>query len=78
MKRNIGDAERAIRVVVGLAVLSLAWIGPRSAWAWLGLLPLVTGALGWCPPYTLLGISTRREGAARSGRQEPERSARAS
>ena len=60
MKPNIGKAERAVRVVVGIAVLSLAFVGPQTPWAYLGLLPLVTGLVGWCPPYALLGVSTVR------------------
>jgi hypothetical protein len=61
MKKNIGNTERIIRVVGGLAILSLAFVGPRSPWAYLGLLPLLTGALGWCPPYAVFGISTVRK-----------------
>ncbi len=60
MKKNIGDVERGVRVVVGLGILSLAFIGPKSPWAYLGLLPVLTGAIGWCPPYSWFGISTRR------------------
>ena len=60
MKRNIGNTERIVRVVIGLGVLSLAFVGPASPWGYLGLAPLVTGAVGWCPPYALLGISTCR------------------
>ncbi len=59
MRRNIGKTERAVRVVVGLGILSLAFVGPASAWGYLGLAPIVTGLVGWCPPYTLLGIDTR-------------------
>ncbi len=58
MKKNIGRVERILRVVVGVGVLSLAFVGPRSPWAYLGILPLVTGLVGWCPPYALLGIGT--------------------
>jgi hypothetical protein len=58
MKKNVGSAERAIRVVLGLAVLSLAFIGPQSPWAYLGIIPLATGLIGWCPPYALFGFST--------------------
>jgi hypothetical protein len=50
--------ERVLRVVLGLGVLSLAFIGPQSAWGYLGLVPLATGLLGSCPLYTLLGVST--------------------
>lgn len=58
MKTNIGRVERIVRIVVGIGVLSLAFVGPESPWGYLGLLPLVTGLLGWCPPYALFGIST--------------------
>jgi hypothetical protein len=50
--------ERVLRVVVGLGVISLVFVGPKSAWGWLGLIPLVTGATGLCPLYTMLGVST--------------------
>lgn len=56
--RNEHNAERVIRVIVGIAVLSLVWIGPQSPWGWLGLVPLVTGLIGHCPLYRVLGIST--------------------
>ncbi len=58
MKTNIGRVERIVRIVVGIAILSLAFVGPRSPWAYLGIMPLLSGLIGWCPPYALLGIST--------------------
>ena len=58
MKKNIGAVERVIRSIAGIAIISLAFVGPRSPWAYLGIIPLVTGLIGWCPPYALLGIST--------------------
>jgi len=58
MKKNVGMVERFIRVVVGLGVLSLAFIGPQSPWGYIGIVPILTGLIGWCPPYQLLGIST--------------------
>jgi hypothetical protein len=60
MTTNIGKAERVVRIVVGLGILSLAFVGPRSPWAYLGLAPVLTGLAGWCPPYALFGIDTRR------------------
>jgi len=57
-KKNVGSVERAIRVIVGLVVLSLIFWGPHSLWGLLGIIPLATGFIGWCPPYALLGIST--------------------
>lgn len=50
--------ERVLRVLVGLAVLSLAFIGPKTMWAYLGIVPILTGLIGSCPIYTLFGIST--------------------
>lgn len=60
---NEHPIERAVRVGVGLALLSLVVFGPRTAWGLLGIIPLVTGLIGSCPIYTLLGVSTcpRRE-----------------
>ena len=58
MKKNVGGIERVIRIIVGLALISLVFIGPQSAWGWIGVVPLATGLLGWCPPYSLLGINT--------------------
>ena len=58
MKKNVGNIERAIRIIVGLVLISLVFIGPQSAWGWIGVVPLATGLLGWCPPYSLLGINT--------------------
>ncbi len=56
--RNEHKVERALRVVLGLAILSLFFVGPRSPWALLGIVPLATGLLGSCPLYTVLGLST--------------------
>lgn len=58
MTCNIGNAERVVRALVGLGLLSLVFIGPQTPWGWLGLVPLATAILGWCPPYALLGINT--------------------
>ena len=58
MKRNVHKIERVVRIVAGLAILSLVFVGPQTPWGWLGLVPLATGALGWCPPYSLFGVST--------------------
>lgn len=60
MKPNVGMTDRAIRVVAGLAVLSLTVTGPATAWGYLGLIPLVTGLVGWCPVYSALGWSTNK------------------
>lgn len=58
MKKNVGSLDRVLRIIVGAVILSLAFVGPRSPWAYLGIIPLATGLIGWCPPYSLFGIST--------------------
>lgn len=58
MKKNVHSIERGIRIVIGLVLVSLAFVGPANSWFLLGLIPLATGLIGWCPPYTLLGINT--------------------
>ncbi|HPA39067.1 MAG TPA: DUF2892 domain-containing protein [Phenylobacterium sp.] len=58
MPKNEGGLDRVLRVIAGLAVLSLAFVGPKTPWAYLGLVPLLTGALGYCPLYSLLGLNT--------------------
>jgi hypothetical protein len=58
MKINIHPIERSIRIVAGLAITSLAFWGPSNLWFLLGIIPLATGVVGWCPPYAMLGIST--------------------
>lgn len=60
MKNNEAGFDRALRVVLGLALLSLVFVGPHTAWGWFGLLPLATGIVGFCPLYRLLGIDTCR------------------
>ncbi|MFM9938191.1 MAG: DUF2892 domain-containing protein [Hyphomicrobiaceae bacterium] len=58
MTCNIGNIERVLRAIVGLGIISLVFVGPQSPWGWLGLVPLATAVVGWCPPYALLGINT--------------------
>ena len=58
MKKNIASTERIIRIIAGIMIISLAFVGPKSAWAYLGIIPLATGLIGWCPPYALFGFST--------------------
>lgn len=57
MQVNVGSADRAIRILAGLSMLA-AGLYFQNYWGALGLVPLTTGALGRCPPYTLLGINT--------------------
>lgn len=58
MKLNEGNLDRAARIVLGLGILSLAFWGPQSAWGFVGLIPLVTGVVGFCPLYKVFGFNT--------------------
>lgn len=55
---NEGTLDRALRVIVGATLLALVFIGPKTLWGLVGLVPLLTGLAGSCPLYTLLGIRT--------------------
>lgn len=59
MNKNLGVIDRLARVAIGSLLISLALLGPKVAWGWLGVIPLVTSILGWCPLYRLLGLSSR-------------------
>ncbi len=58
VKHNVGRIDRIARVVIGLGLIALAFIGPKTALGWIGLLPLITGLVGICPAYSLFGLST--------------------
>jgi len=58
MFKNVGGVDRAVRIVAGLGILSLAFVGPQTSWGYLGLVPLVTGLIGWCPAYLPFGVKT--------------------
>ena len=58
MSRNEGTIDRALRTILGLALLALVFVGPQTPWGWVGLVPLVTGLVGFCPLYRLIGINT--------------------
>lgn len=58
MLTNESSIDRALRVVIGIVVLSLVVVGPKTMWGLLGLVPLLTGLVGFCPLYRLLGLST--------------------
>ena len=65
LPRNENPTDRVVRIVLGLAILPLAFVGPQTPWAYVGAVPLITGLLGSCPLYTLFGVSTckiRRRG----------------
>jgi hypothetical protein len=62
MQKNLGTLDRSLRIVAGLALIGLAAAGTLGPWAWIGIVPLATGLLSWCPAYSLLGIGTCKQG----------------
>lgn len=58
MPRNEGTIDRALRVILGLVLIALVFVGPQTAWGWVGVVPLLTGLVGFCPLYRLVGINT--------------------
>ena len=55
---NVHRYERTARVLLGVGLISLVFVGPQTPWGWIGVVPLLTGLVGTCPLYTLLGVST--------------------
>jgi hypothetical protein len=59
MEANVGKTDRMIRIAAGILLLSLVFVGPKSWWGLVGLVPLLTAVINFCPAYTLLGVNTR-------------------
>ena len=57
-QKNVGTVDRALRAIVGLILISLTVIGPQTPWGWVGLVPLATAFIGWCPAYLPIGLNT--------------------
>jgi hypothetical protein len=60
IKPNLGSIDRTIRILAGTGLLALVFVGPQTPWGYLGLVPLLTGVIGFCPAYCPLGLSTCR------------------
>lgn len=58
MNPNVGNVDRAVRIILGLVLISLVFVGPKTSWGWIGVIPLATALVKWCPLYRVLGIST--------------------
>ncbi|MED5544589.1 MAG: DUF2892 domain-containing protein [Pseudomonadota bacterium] len=57
-KANVGGIDRLLRIALGIVLIALFFVGPKTPWGWIGVIPLVTGFVRICPLYTLLGIRT--------------------
>jgi len=58
MTKNVGGIDRIIRIAAGIALIAAAATGAVGVWGYIGIVPLATGLMGWCPPYALLGFNT--------------------
>ncbi len=58
MSQNEGGLDRTLRIILGIGLLMLAFIGPKTAWGYIGIIPIITGLMGWCPLYSILGMNT--------------------
>ncbi len=58
MLTNEGTIDRILRVIVGLVLIALVFVGPQTPWGWIGVVPLLTGIFGFCPAYRIFGLST--------------------
>ncbi len=58
MTSNVGGIDRILRIIVGLGLLAIVFVGPQTPWGWIGLIPLVTGLVGFCPAWRLIGVNT--------------------
>jgi len=63
MKFNVGGIDRILRIIVGAALIALVFVGPQTPWGWVGVVPLATGLIGWCPAYLPFGLSSAKKSA---------------
>jgi ABC-type polysaccharide/polyol phosphate export permease len=58
MTANVGGIDRVLRIVAGVVLISLVFFGPKTPWGWIGVVPLLTALIGYCPAYSIFGLST--------------------
>ena len=58
MQKNVGGIDRILRIVVGVVLIALVFVGPQTVWGWVGVIPLGTALIGWCPAYLPFGMKT--------------------
>jgi Protein of unknown function (DUF2892) len=63
--KNVGGIDQLVRIIVGIALIAMVFVGPQTPWGWIGIVPLATAALSWCPLYTVLGIRTCKTDTAK-------------
>lgn len=58
MSPNVGNVDRIIRIILGVVLISLVFVGPKTVWGWIGVVPIATALIRWCPAYRIFGLST--------------------
>ena len=58
MTKNVGGIDRILRIALGLVLIGLTVMGTLPVWGYVGIVPLATGLMGWCPPYAMFGFNT--------------------
>jgi hypothetical protein len=56
--KNVGGIDKTLRIIVGLVLIALVFVGPQTVWGWIGLIPLLTGLVGFCPIYKIFGLNS--------------------
>lgn len=56
--KNVGGIDKTLRILMGLVLIALVFVGPQTVWGWVGLVPLLTGLMGFCPVYKLFGLNS--------------------
>ncbi len=58
MTKNVGGVDRILRIIIGLGLIAIVFVGPQTPWGWIGVIPLLTGLVSFCPAYRLIGMNT--------------------
>ncbi len=58
--KNVGSVDKILRIIVGLALIAIVFVGPQTPWGWIGVIPLLTALIGFCPLYKVIGVNTCR------------------
>ncbi|MCU0838442.1 MAG: DUF2892 domain-containing protein [Rhodospirillales bacterium] len=58
MQTNVGTIDRALRLIAGVVLIALVFVGPQTPWGWIGVVPILTALVGFCPAYRLFGLRT--------------------
>ena len=58
MNPNVGTVDKIVRIIIGIALISIVFVGPQTPWGWVGIVPIATALFSFCPLYAILGIKT--------------------